>query len=84
MKLLHILHTEAAAGWGGQEIRVLQETRLLLERGAYSFLGMSGGQPSRRTRQIYFQLAVSSYPNINEECLESLGISDLVSLCFKE
>ena len=33
MKLLHILHTEAAAGWGGQEIRVLQETRLLLERG---------------------------------------------------
>ena len=33
MKLLHILHTEAAGGWGGQEIRVLQETRLLLERG---------------------------------------------------
>ena len=33
MKLLHILHTEAAAGWGGKEIRVLQETRLLLERG---------------------------------------------------
>jgi len=33
LKLLHILHTEAAAGWGGQEIRVLQETRLLLERG---------------------------------------------------
>ena len=33
MKSLHILHTEAAAGWGGQEIRVLQETRLLLERG---------------------------------------------------
>jgi glycosyltransferase involved in cell wall biosynthesis len=31
--LLHILHTEAAAGWGGQEIRVLQETQLLLERG---------------------------------------------------
>ena len=33
MKLFHILHTEAAAGWGGQEIRVLQETQLLLERG---------------------------------------------------
>ena len=33
MKSLHILHTEAAAGWGGQEIRVLQETLLLLERG---------------------------------------------------
>lgn len=33
MKSLHILHAEAAAGWGGQEIRVLQETLLLLERG---------------------------------------------------
>ena len=33
MKSLHILHTEAAAGWGGQEIRVLQESLLLLERG---------------------------------------------------
>ena len=32
MKTLHILHVEAAAGWGGQEIRVLQETLLLLER----------------------------------------------------
>jgi len=30
---LHILHTEAATGWGGQEIRVFQEARLLLERG---------------------------------------------------
>ncbi|MGY8765684.1 MAG: glycosyltransferase, partial [Nitrospinaceae bacterium] len=33
MKSLHILHTEAAKGWGGQEIRVLQETTLLLDRG---------------------------------------------------
>jgi glycosyltransferase involved in cell wall biosynthesis len=33
LKPLHILHIEAAAGWGGQEIRVFQETLLLLERG---------------------------------------------------
>jgi len=33
LKPLHILHVEAAAGWGGQEIRVFQETLLLLERG---------------------------------------------------
>jgi glycosyltransferase involved in cell wall biosynthesis len=31
--LFHILHSEAATGWGGQEIRVFQESRLLLERG---------------------------------------------------
>ena len=33
MKTLNILHSEAATGWGGQEIRVLQECQLLLERG---------------------------------------------------
>jgi len=45
LKLLHILHTEAAAGWGGQEIRVLQETRLLLERGHRVSLICQAGSP---------------------------------------
>jgi len=33
LKTFHILHSEAATGWGGQEIRVFQESQLLLERG---------------------------------------------------
>ena len=33
MKSLHILHSESACGWGGQEIRVFQESELLLEKG---------------------------------------------------
>jgi len=33
LKTLHILHTEAATGWGGQEIRIFQECQLLLEQG---------------------------------------------------
>ena len=33
MNSLHILHSEAATGWGGQEIRIFQESRLLLARG---------------------------------------------------
>jgi len=33
LKNYHILHTEAASGWGGQEIRIFQECQLLLERG---------------------------------------------------
>lgn len=33
MKTLHILHSEAAKGWGGQEIRIIQECQSLLERG---------------------------------------------------
>ena len=53
MKLLHILHTEAAAGWGGQEIRVLQETRLLLERGhRVSLICQAGSLLEERANSI--------------------------------
>jgi glycosyltransferase involved in cell wall biosynthesis len=53
LKLLHILHTEAAAGWGGQEIRVLQETRLLLERGHRVSLVCQADSPlEERARSI--------------------------------
>ena len=53
MKLLHILHTEAAVGWGGQEIRVLQETRLLLERGHRVSLVCQADSPlEERARSI--------------------------------
>ena len=45
MKSLHILHTEAATGWGGQEIRVYQETALLLERGHRVSLVCNAGSP---------------------------------------
>lgn len=30
---LHIVHTEASCGWGGQEIRILEESRGMIERG---------------------------------------------------
>lgn len=30
---LHIVHTESSCGWGGQEIRILEESRGLIERG---------------------------------------------------
>ena len=32
-KKLHIVHTEASLGWGGQEIRILTEAQGMLERG---------------------------------------------------
>lgn len=32
-KQLHIVHTEASVGWGGQEIRILSEARGMLARG---------------------------------------------------
>ena len=48
MKSLHILHIESAAGWGGQEIRVLQEILLLLERGHRVALVCQAGSPLER------------------------------------
>jgi len=33
MKPMHILHTEASCGWGGQEIRILTEAAGMLRRG---------------------------------------------------
>ena len=30
---LHIVHTEASLGWGGQEIRILEETQCMIARG---------------------------------------------------
>ncbi len=53
MKPLHILHTEAAAGWGGQEIRVLQETSILLERGhRVSLVCRPGSSLEKRCRSL--------------------------------
>lgn len=45
LKTLHILHSEAATGWGGQEIRVFQECRLLLERGHRVSIVCQPGSP---------------------------------------
>ena len=45
MKSIHILHSEAATGWGGQEIRVFQESCLLLERGYRVSLICQPGSP---------------------------------------
>jgi glycosyltransferase involved in cell wall biosynthesis len=33
MNLLKILHTESSRGWGGQELRILTESKALVERG---------------------------------------------------
>ncbi|MDO6387159.1 MULTISPECIES: glycosyltransferase family 4 protein [Uliginosibacterium] len=33
VRSLHIVHTESSCGWGGQEIRILEESRGMMERG---------------------------------------------------
>jgi glycosyltransferase involved in cell wall biosynthesis len=45
LKTLHILHSEAATGWGGQEIRIFQECQLLLERGHRVSIVCQPGSP---------------------------------------
>jgi glycosyltransferase involved in cell wall biosynthesis len=45
LKSLHILHSEAATGWGGQEIRIFQEIVHLLKRGHRVSLLCQPGSP---------------------------------------
>ena len=59
MKSLHILHSESATGWGGQEIRIFQESQLLLERGHRVSLVC---QP---TSHLYKKSLAISTPNFN-------------------
>ena len=59
MRIPHILHSEAAPGWGGQEIRVFQECQLLLERGhRVTIVCQPGGPLSNRCSEI-------NHPDLN-------------------
>ncbi|MEC7641059.1 MAG: glycosyltransferase family 4 protein [Nitrospinota bacterium] len=50
---MHILHSEAATGWGGQEIRIFQESQLLLARGhQVSIICQPGSPLEERCRTI--------------------------------
>ena len=74
MKALHILHSEAAPGWGGQEIRVFQECQLLLERGhRVSIVCQPNGPLGDRCRQF-------SHPNLNFFPLVMKGAFSLSAL----
>lgn len=45
------MHSEAAIGWGGQEIRVIQETRMLLDRGHRVTVVCQPGSPLEKRCQ---------------------------------
>ena len=59
MKTLHILHSEAAKGWGGQEIRVYQESQSLLKLGHRVSIVC---QPESPLSEKFEQL---KHPNLN-------------------
>jgi glycosyltransferase involved in cell wall biosynthesis len=50
-KDLHIVHTEASCGWGGQEIRILSESEGMMERGHKVTLLCSDTAPILRGAQ---------------------------------
>ena len=45
----HLLHSEAATGWGGQEIRIFQESKALVERGIKVSLIVQPNSPLSKT-----------------------------------
>ncbi len=62
MKPLHILHSEAAVGWGGQEIRVFQESRYLAEQGHRVSILCQPGSPLARRCEKYPHPNLKCYP----------------------
>jgi glycosyltransferase involved in cell wall biosynthesis len=52
---MRIIHLEASTGWGGQEIRILQEANAMRERGhTLLFAVMTGGSLATRAREAGF------------------------------
>lgn len=59
---MRILHSEASTGWGGQEIRILQEAEAMRKRGhELVFVVMTGGQLAERARLADFQVYEMSF-----------------------
>ncbi len=55
--LMRILHLEASIGWGGQEIRILEEAKAMRARGHSVFFAiMRGGLLAARARDAGFQV----------------------------
>jgi glycosyltransferase involved in cell wall biosynthesis len=51
--MLTILHTEASPGWGGQEIRILNEAAVFAKRGFRVLIACQPGTPLGREAQRY-------------------------------
>lgn len=62
MKPLHILHSEAAVGWGGQEIRVFQESRYLAENGHRVSIVCQPESPLAKRCEKYPHPNLACYP----------------------
>lgn len=59
---MRVLHTEASTGWGGQEIRILQEAEAMRSRGhEVVFAIMTGGQLAERARLAGFVVYEMSF-----------------------
>jgi glycosyltransferase involved in cell wall biosynthesis len=60
----HLLHSEAATGWGGQEIRIFQESQALIEKGyQISVITQPGSPLAKKCREFqHSKFAVYSIP----------------------
>jgi glycosyltransferase involved in cell wall biosynthesis len=59
---MRILHVEASTGWGGQEIRILEEAKAMRARGHFVFFAiMRGGRLAARARDAGFQVYEMSF-----------------------
>lgn len=53
MDSFHLLHSEAATGWGGQEIRIFQESQALVEKGyQVSIIAQPGSPLAKKCKEF--------------------------------
>jgi len=83
LKSLHILHSEAAIGWGGQEIRIIQETRLLLERGHRVSIVCQPGSPLEERCQAISHPRFKFFPVAMPRPVSPTAFSALLRLIKK-
>jgi hypothetical protein len=80
LKSLHILHSEAAVGWGGQEIRIIQETRMLLKRGHRVSIVCQPGSPLEERCQAIDHPRFNCFPVAMPRPVSPKAFSVLVRL----
>ena len=80
MKTLHILHSEAATGWGGQEIRVFQECQLLLERGHRVSLVYQPDSPLGNKCNQFSHPNLSYFPLVMKKAFSLSALFSLIKI----
>ncbi len=75
-KIIHLLHTEWSSGWGGQEIRILAESRAFVERG---YRVTIAAQPDGQLFEQAISVGIETFSLVTNKKLNLKAIRQLKS-----